>query len=508
MWRFPSTIYVVKAGDSLYQIARQFGVSVQDIVNINGIVDTIIYPGQRLIISIAYYLVQPGDSLYRLAQKFNTTVESIMRLNNLTNINLRIGQRLQVPQYSEAIVRTALANIRRRPGVNFPVEAVMVRGAKLPVTASSNGWYEVALYNGRRGFIAKSLVDFNVYGSSLPLTNILGFYTLEEGPALPSSYESFINNTGEISQLALFMFRIDADNPTEIEKFGGDFSNAYVEDLIRIAHENNIKIYPVVHNLLYERGDVTVGKNTVKAMVATPESRAAFIQNIIELIEGYGFDGVNIDIEDVYLEDSDRLTAFYRELGRALHQRGYFFSVSVPSRVSDEPFNPFSDPFQYAPIGAAVDEFVVMLYNEHGWPGSGPGPVVSIGWMDRVLKYTMTKMPRDKIVAAVSVFGFDFNLDTGRNTYVTYQMAINRAQQYNAQIIFDEVTQTPMYSYTDEQGQRHEVWFEDAKSIRAKVQKAWDLGIKGIALWRLGMEDPAIWTMLRDETVVRKDIGL
>jgi len=34
------------------------------------------------------------------------------------------------------------------------------------------------------------------------------------------------------------------------------------------------------------------------------------------------------------------------------------------------------------------------------------------------------------------------------------------------------------------------------------------LGIKGIALWRLGMEDPAIWTMLRDETVVRKDIGL
>ena len=240
-------------------------------------------------------------------------------------------------------------------------------------------------------------------------------------------------------------------------------------------------------------------------MLATAQSRAAFIQNIIELIEGYGFDGVNIDIEDVYLEDSVRLSAFYRELGRALDERGYFLSASVPSRISDEPFNPFSDPFQYAPIGAAVDEFVVMLYNEHGWPGSGPGPVVSIGWMDRVLRYTMTKMPRDKIIAAVSVFGFDFNLDTGRNTYVTYQMAIDRAQQYNAQIIFDEETQTPMYSYVDEQGQRHEVWFEDSRSIQAKVQKAWDLGIKGIALWRLGMEDPAIWTMLRDEVVVRKD---
>ena len=219
------------------------------------------------------------------------------------------------------------------------------------------------------------------------------------------------------------MFRIDADNPTEIEKFGGDFTNEYVEELIRFAHENNIRIVPVIHNLLYEIGDVTVAKNTVKTMLATAQSRAAFIQNIIELIEGYGFDGVNIDIEDVYLENSVRLSAFYRELGRALDERGYFLSASVPSRISDEPFN-FSDPFQYAPIGAAVDEFVVMLYNEHGWPGSGPGPVVSIGWMDRVLRYTMTKMPRDKIIAAVSVFGFDLILDTGRNTYVTYQMAI------------------------------------------------------------------------------------
>lgn len=505
MWRFPNVIYIVRPGDSLYKIASQYGVSIEEIVNINGIVGTTIYPGQRLIIPVAFYTVRQGDSLYRLAQKFNTTVESIMVLNNLASPALRIGQRLQIPQYSEAVVNVERANIRRGPGINFPIEAVMVRGSKLPIVNTSNNWYEVALFNGSRGWISKNIVDFNVYGVSLPLANILGFYTLEEGPALPSSYESFVNNKGEISQLALFMFRIDADNPTEIEKFGGDFTNEYVEDLIRIAHENNIRIVPVIHNLLYEKGDVTVAKNTVKTMLATAQSRAAFIQNIIELIEGYGFDGVNIDIEDVYLEDSVRLSAFYRELGRALDERGYFLSASVPSRISDEPFNPFSDPFQYAPIGAAVDEFVVMLYNEHGWPGSGPGPVVSIGWMDRVLRYTMTKMPRDKIIAAVSVFGFDFNLDTGRNTYVTYQMAIDRAQQYNAQIIFDEETQTPMYSYVDEQGQRHEVWFEDSRSIQAKVQKAWDLGIKGIALWRLGMEDPAIWTMLRDEVVVRKD---
>ena len=290
MWRFPNVIYIVRPGDSLYKIASQYGVSIEEIVNINGIVGTTIYPGQRLIIPVAFYTVRQGDSLYRLAQKFNTTVESIMVLNNLASPALRIGQRLQIPQYSEAVVNVERANIRRGPGINFPIEAVMVRGAKLPIVNTSNNWYEVALFNGSRGWISKNIVDFNVYGVSLPLANILGFYTLEEGPALPSSYESFVNNKGEISQLALFMFRIDADNPTEIEKFGGDFTNEYVEDLIRIAHENNIRIVPVIHNLLYEKGDVTVAKNTVKTMLATAQSRAAFIQNIIELIEGYGFD--------------------------------------------------------------------------------------------------------------------------------------------------------------------------------------------------------------------------
>jgi len=58
--------------------------------------------------------------------------------------------------------------------------------------------------------------------------------------------------------------------------------------------------------------------------------------------------------------------------------------------------------------------------------------------------------------------------------------------------------------YRDAQGNQHEVWFEDARSLRSKIQLAWELGIKGVALWRLGMEDPNIWPMLRNEVVVRK----
>lgn len=298
------------------------------------------------------------------------------------------------------------------------------------------------------------------------------------------------------------MFRIDPNDATLIEKFG-DFTDDYVRELVNIAHRNNIRILAVVHNLLYRPGGTTKAKDLVKELVSTRENRQIFINNLINLIEKYNFDGVNIDIEDVYIEDKDRLSSLYLEMGRELRRKGYYLSASIPARVSDEPFNPFSDPFDYRIIGSAVDEFIVMLYNEHGWPGSGPGPVVSIGWMNRVLNYTITRVPRNKVVAAVSVFGFDFNLTTGRNTYVTYSGAVEIANRYGKDIIFDEETKTPMFSYIDEIGNNHEVWFENAESIYAKAELAFNKGIKGIALWRLGMEDEKIWDSMKKDIVVK-----
>lgn len=451
------------------------------------------------------YTVMPGDSLYTIAKKFNTTVESIMALNNLTSTSLSVGQRLEIPAYTDVTVNVDNADVRRGAGTGFDVIARMARGARLSAIGFSRGWYRVRLFNGQDGWMPENTVTRKVYGENKPIEEILAFYTLEEGPGLPSSFRSFVDNSELITSTGLFMYRIDRNNPTQIEKFG-QFSDRDVEILVAIGHRNNIRMMPVVHNLLYRGGETEVSKNVVRAMLATRETRNTFIQNIIRLIQRFEFDGVNIDIEDVYREDSGRLSAFYTELGAELKRLGYYFSASIPSRISDRPFNPFSDPFDYAVIGRAVDEFVVMLYNEHGWPGSGPGPVVSQGWMDRVLRYTATKMPPEKIMAAVSLFGFDFNLTTGRNRLVTHAQALAIARRYNAQIRFDQPTKTPMFAYTDERGNRHEVWFEDRRSILAKAQLASSLGIKGLALWRIGLEDPEIWTVLSQDMVVRKVI--
>ena len=99
--------YTVKAGDTLYGISNQFGVSVTELAEINNIRGDNLKVGQVLIIprnsgtnpnAMFMYTVKAGDTLYSIAQKYNTTVGKIVDLNYLKTNNLKIGQVLRIPE--------------------------------------------------------------------------------------------------------------------------------------------------------------------------------------------------------------------------------------------------------------------------------------------------------------------------------------------------------------------------------------------------------------------------
>lgn len=100
--------YTVKPGDTLYSIARNYGLSANDIIEYNDLGTTVLIPNQNLKLPINVdfepsenvYTVKPGDTLFSIASSFNTTVDQIKTLNNLGNNNLSIGQKLQIPETS------------------------------------------------------------------------------------------------------------------------------------------------------------------------------------------------------------------------------------------------------------------------------------------------------------------------------------------------------------------------------------------------------------------------
>lgn len=97
-----SITYVVKKGDSLYNIAKKFNTSVSEIINLNGLSNNNLSIGQNLKIPGGIiepnntYVVKKGDTLYSIAKKFNTSVDTIKSKNNIKNNSISVGQILNI----------------------------------------------------------------------------------------------------------------------------------------------------------------------------------------------------------------------------------------------------------------------------------------------------------------------------------------------------------------------------------------------------------------------------
>ena len=103
----------------------------------------------------------------------------------------------------------------------------------------------------------------------------------------------------------------------------------------------------------------------------------------------------------------------------------------------------------------------------------------------KVLSYAVTEIPSEKILMGMPNYGYDWTLPYTRGeaaSSIGFTAATELATRYNSEILYDEKTQTPYFYYT-ENGVRHVVWFDDPRSIEAKLGLVEEFDLAGVSYW-------------------------
>lgn len=346
------------------------------------------------------------------------------------------------------------------------------------LTANTQYWYFVKAYN-RYGASADST---HITAATLPVTNtssnklILGFATYYySGDS--SSYNSMVANTSTIDEVATQTYNTDSL---------GNISGVVPTNQLTYANSNGIKTYAMIQN--------NFDGNIAKSVLESPANRQALQNNLLNAIKANGYKGVNVDLEGIFYYDRSYYTTFVQELYNLLKPLGYSVTLSVPAKTSDSPTNSWSGAYDYAALAQYSDQIVLMTYDEH-YPGGTPGAVASIGWVENVIKYAVTVIPREKIVLGVAAYGYDWS-SNGTKAYGINGM-YNLASTNGATVKWDDVSKTPYFNYTDANGVAHSAWFENSQSVGYKLDLVNSYNLAGIAIWRLGLENPDYWTTIK-----------
>lgn len=99
--------YTIRSGDTLYSVAKTFGISLNSIIATNpGVNPQNLYIGQVICVPAACsygtiaYVIKPGDTLYIISRRYNVTIDKILQINpGVDPHNLMIGEVICIPTY-------------------------------------------------------------------------------------------------------------------------------------------------------------------------------------------------------------------------------------------------------------------------------------------------------------------------------------------------------------------------------------------------------------------------
>ena len=211
-----------------------------------------------------------------------------------------------------------------------------------------------------------------------------------------------------------------------------------------------------------------------------------------------GYQGLDVDFEYVPGALREAYASFIAQLRERLAPRGWPVTVALAPKTHPDQPGLLYEAHDYALLGAAAD-FVLLMTYEWGYTYGPPMAVASLPNVRQVLDYAVTEIPREKIYLGVPNYGYDwplpFRQGETKARSISNQEAVSIAVAQGAEIQYDGAAQSPWFRYT-EAGIVHEVWFEDARSMSAKLALIQEYGLRGAGYWNLMRPYPQGWTVL------------
>ncbi len=222
------------------------------------------------------------------------------------------------------------------------------------------------------------------------------------------------------------------------------------------------------------------------------------IDEIIYNMRNKGYYGLDVDFEFINQQDGQKYAAFITNLRQRLNPLGYEVITALAPKISATQQGLLYQGHLYKEIGIASNAVFIMTY-EWGYTYGPPMAVSPLPNVRAVLDYAITEIQRDKIFMGISNYGYDWTLpyrtgDMARS--ISNEEAVRLAIQYNAAIEFDQKAQAPFFYYYDDIGNAHVVWFEDARSIKAKLALIPEYGLRGAGYWNIMRPYQQGWTVL------------
>ncbi len=388
--------------------------------------------------------------------------------------------------------------VRTGASMKEPIVAELQSGAKIDILGEESGWYRVLTSDGVAGFLPKEAVKLTEVRQVIltqPTQPSTAWKPL--GGKVNLVWEHVVNRNPNLSEIGA-MPGVNVVSPTwfELKDDQGTLENKADPAYVQWAHKRGYQVWGLVTN--------GFNPDFTKAVLGSYQLREKLIAQILHYARMYDLDGINLDFENVYLDDKERLVQFVRELTPYLHEQGLTVSMDVTIKSSSDRWSRFYDR---AALAQVVDYIAVMTYDEHWASSPKAGSVASLPWTEKGLQGVLEEVPSKKLLLGVPFYTRlwkETKQPDGSVKVTSKALSMMRAQEWikerNLAPQPDQASGQLFVSYNDpKDGAVYKMWLEDATSMQKRMALVHKYNLAGVAAWRRGFEQADIWTTIESE---------